>query len=90
MLCRDKRAAQQKDGTVDMVVFRHFPDGRSGKIVAFGQCAAGKRWETKLTEMQPTNFWAKWVVGNLVSAPALRMFFLPWRLGAVEWDEPRY
>ncbi|MHB8449604.1 MAG: hypothetical protein ACYDAQ_04015 [Mycobacteriales bacterium] len=96
-LCRDlnegigavtgDRARQQKDGTVDLVVFRHFPDRRPGKIVAFGQCAAGKQWATKLTEMQPTNFIDKWIVGKVVSRPPLRMFFLPRRLSATEWDE---
>jgi hypothetical protein len=82
-----ERARQQKDGTVDIVVFRHFPDRRAGKIVAFGQCAAGKRWATKLTEMQPRNFIDKWIVGKVISRPPLRMFFLPWRLSATEWDE---
>lgn len=82
-----ERAKQQKDGTVDIVVFRHFPDGRSGKMVAFGQCAAGKQWLSKLPEMQPANFVDKWVLGKVISRPLLRMFFLPWRLSAGEWDE---
>jgi hypothetical protein len=82
-----KRATQQKDGTVDIVVFRHFPDRRAGKMVAFGQCAAGKQWPTKLNEMQPRNFFDKWTLGKVVSRPTLRMFFLPWRLTAAEWDE---
>lgn len=36
-----------KDGTVDIVVWRRFRDGQPGAVVAYGQVASGKNWDTK-------------------------------------------
>src|SRR5207249_864771 len=33
------RVNVQKDAKLDLVVWRHFPDNRAGKLIGFGQCA---------------------------------------------------
>lgn len=36
-----------KDGTVDIVAWRPFRDGQPAAVVAYGQVASGRNWETK-------------------------------------------
>jgi len=76
----------QKDGKLDIVVWRNFADGRTGKIIGFGQCATGKSgYGPKLTELQPDVFAKNW----LLSAPTVdpvRLFFVPWRVDRLKWD----
>jgi hypothetical protein len=74
----------QKDAKLDLVAWRSFPDGRMGKLVAFGQCAAGADWMTKLSELQPRTFMSSWMVDPLCVEPT-RMFFCPFRVERDRW-----
>lgn len=40
-------AGQAKDGTVDLVAWRSFRDGKPGKTIMYGQVASGRNWRTK-------------------------------------------
>jgi hypothetical protein len=75
----------QKDAKLDLVVWRPFTDERYGKIIAFGQCAAGRNWREKLTELQPIAFSKNWLTGPLSMDP-LRMFFCPFRVDRRRWE----
>ena len=75
-----------KDARLDVIAWRPFPDRRAGKIILFGQCAAGGNWPQKLTDLQPREFtelyWKE--------APAvhpIKAFFTPFRLGEEFWYE---
>ena len=75
-----------KDGRLDVVAWRPFPDGKTSKVVMFGQCAAGEKWSEKLPAVQPQEFWENWISGHKVS-PLLRSFFMPHRVFLHdEWD----
>ncbi|HEY3970214.1 MAG TPA: hypothetical protein VGL79_02340 [Solirubrobacteraceae bacterium] len=74
----------QKDAKLDIVVWRSFPDGRTGKLVAFGQCAAGADWTTKVSELQPRAFTNSWMSEPLGIEPT-RMFFCPFRVERDTW-----
>jgi hypothetical protein len=76
---------QQKDAKLDLVVWRSFPDARTGKIVAFGQCAAGRDWREKLSEMQPSAFTGSWMTDRLGIDP-MRLFFCPFRVERDQWE----
>jgi hypothetical protein len=75
----------QKDAKLDLVVWRPFPDARMGKVVAFGQCAAGDNWREKLSEMQPRTFTSAWMTDPLGLEPA-RLFFCPFRVERHRWE----
>jgi hypothetical protein len=74
----------QKDAKLDLVVWRPFPDGRAGKMVAFGQCAAGADWTNKLSELDPRAFMGKWMTDPLPITPS-RLFFCPVRITRDDW-----
>ena len=80
------RTKAQKDAKLDVVAWRHFADGRAGKLIAFGQCATGANWRSKLTELQPKNFIRLWMREAPVVDP-LRMFFTPERVEQNLWLE---
>ncbi len=75
----------QKDAKLDLVVWRPFPDARMGKVVAFGQCAAGNDWRDKLSEMQPRTFTSAWMTHPLGLEPT-RLFFCPFRVERERWE----
>lgn len=75
--CRTRPTLKNaKDATLDLVVWRAFPDGRVGQLIGFGQCAAGSDWESKLSHLQPRNFCDLWLL-EAPSHPPIRMFFMP-------------
>lgn len=77
----------QKDGTLDVVVWRHFADRREGKLIGFGQCATGHtNWRTKLSELQPRAFIDKWVRRPITVLP-VRLYFVPWCFDNRSWTE---
>ena len=80
-----KPAAQQKDAHLDVVVWHGFPDRRPGQLIAFGQCAAGANWTTKLSELPDTRSWCQAWMLQPPSVPAVRMFFVPHRPTQDEW-----
>jgi hypothetical protein len=78
--------ADKKDAALDVIVWRTFPDRRAGKLIAFGQCATGRNWRSKLTELQPDAFWDTWI-RERPAHPPLRLFFTPYRLDEGSWFE---
>jgi hypothetical protein len=87
---RRKRLAklqEQKDGKLDIVAWRAFPDRRAGKLIGFGQCACGKTdWRTKFAELQPDAFFKRWLRKAFVVDP-VRMFFVPRRIEHDDWAD---
>ena len=78
-------SAQQKDAHLDVVVWHGFPDRRPGQLIAFGQCAAGGNWRTKVTELGDCGDWCRaWMIEPPAVDP-MRMLFIPHRLGYDEW-----
>lgn len=80
-----KVAADQKDATLDVVVWKQFPDNRAGSLMGFAQCATGGNWRTKTTEMQPRVFSEMWTERPLVSQPT-RLFLVPHRVDMDYWE----
>jgi len=74
----------QKDAKLDLVVWRPFPDTRSGKVVGFGQCAAGTDWRDKLSELNPRAFTGQWMTEQIPVDPT-RLFFCPFRVERDRW-----
>jgi hypothetical protein len=74
----------QKDAKLDVVAWRGFPDGRPGKLIAFGQCATGDHWRDKLTELQPGD-WCRFWMQETPAALPIRLFFIPHRIEQEEW-----
>ena len=87
----DPRIGQQKDSHLDIVVWRPFLDRRASQLIGFGQCATEKNWNnSKLMELQPRSFTAKWLHEDFYPDP-IRMYFLPrciknddWRNAAID------
>jgi hypothetical protein len=85
--CRKPQLARHTgDDGLDIVAWRSFPDNKMGKLIAFGQCAAGRSgWESKLAEMDASAFVKKWLKTPLVVNP-IRMFFVPRRIPPSDWE----
>lgn len=75
---------RQKDAKLDIVAWRNFPDGREGKLLGFGQCATGRYWRNKVTELDAQKFLRKWLSVQPAVTP-IGMFFVPFRVPPGEW-----
>src|SRR5208283_4475243 len=62
-----------KDRGVDVIAWKPFLDGRSCQCVLLGQCAAGKHWRSKTTEL-PYSSWTQYIHW---ACDPLRAFFVP-------------
>lgn len=70
------RGIYAKDGGLDIVAWRDFPDLRPSKLVALGQCAAGQNWTEKTKDLI-YDIWARhWLAVRFHSDP-IRMLFIP-------------
>ena len=49
---------REKDDGLDVVAWKSLGDGRPGQVVILGQCAIGKNWEGKLSDLN-NELWAK-------------------------------
>ncbi len=79
-------AKDQKDAHLDLVVWHGFADHRPGQLIAFGQCATGQNWKSKLTELPAGDIWCRaWMQAPPAVSP-IRMFFVPHRLTREEWS----
>ena len=74
----------EKDGKLDVVVWKHFSDGLAGKLIAFGQCKTGTNYENTLTQLQPDSFCRKWMRSSPAMTP-MRLFFLAEALPRGPW-----
>jgi len=83
---RDRpQTSAQKDAKLDLVAWVPMPDGRSGKVIGFGQCATGGNWKDKVSELQSTAWCKLWLLDPLPVDP-VRLFFVPHRINGSEWD----
>ena len=81
------RRGVHKDGNLDIVCWRPFPDKRHGTLLGFGQCATGwNEWRSKAGELQPQSFMSKFM-REPFSVPPARLFFVPWRVEKNDWRE---
>jgi hypothetical protein len=79
----EKRIFNRKDDELDVVAWKHFPDERAGKLLLFGQCAAGWDWENKLG-FDPGVFCTRWIQGQLTNPP-LKSIFIPHAVASDKW-----
>ena len=81
---RNEAPPNERDGKLDVVVWKHFTDGLPGKLIVFGQCKTGTNYKDTLAQLQPDSFCRKW----LKSSPALipvRMFIVSEALSRLRW-----
>jgi hypothetical protein len=83
------RTLDQKDGHLDLVAWRAFPDSKVGKLIAFGQCATGEHWFDKLHELRPSA-WNKLWLREPLSIDPIACFFLPRRVERELWPEATF
>lgn len=69
--------ANEKDGTVDIVAWRGFRDKIPPIIVAYGQVAAGRNWESKPIRSQFDEKFLPWF-STPPSHHHLYLHFIPW------------
>ena len=78
-------AQSRRDDKLDVVVSIPFSDGEPSQLIAFGQCATGTDWESKLSELYDTAKWCEqWMTDPPTVAP-LRTFFIPYCIESNRW-----
>ncbi|MBV9139805.1 MAG: hypothetical protein JO115_02585 [Pseudonocardiales bacterium] len=84
-LAKDQQqAVRMKDAKLDVVAWIPTPDRRQGKLIGFGQCATGKNWRDKISELQPDSWCASWMTDRFAVLP-VRMFFIPHTIPSNDW-----
>jgi hypothetical protein len=68
-----------RDDKLDVVVWRDFSDGRSSKLIGFGQCKTGTNWGHELPRLRPEAFSRRWF-DTAPCSPIVKMFFLTDRI----------
>ena len=76
--------AYQKDGKLDIVLWKQFSDRQPGKFIAFGQCKTGTNYNNELAVLRPDEFCGKWIQSPLALTPA-RMFFVAEAVHSGSW-----
>jgi hypothetical protein len=86
---RKRRTSSSKDDGLDVIAWRDFPDQADGKLLLVGNCASGKDWNVKLTELNPSGFCEKWMFETPVSIRAglVKAFFVPRRIKLSNWKD---
>jgi hypothetical protein len=75
----------EKDAKLDVVAWREFSDRRQGKLINFGQCATGRNWAGKVTELPQTVDWCTTWMADRPGVWPIRSFFVPHRIDAANW-----
>ena len=78
----DPKISRQKDGKLDVVVWRPFADTLPGKLIVFGQCKTGSSYGPN--DLYPEAFCKKWMHSPLPLQP-LRMFLVAEALLRASW-----
>jgi hypothetical protein len=78
-----------KDAGLDIVAWLSFPDRRSSKLIAFGQCATGDNWWSKRYELQPSDWVRTWLTKTPQVIP-VKTFFVPHAVTVSEWAQLGY
>ena len=81
---RDEKPPNEKDGKLDVVVWKDFADRLPGKLIAFGQCKTGTNYRDTLAQLQPDSFCRKWLSQSPAFTP-IRMFFVAEALPQGHW-----
>ena len=76
----------QKDAKLDIVTWVEFLDLREGKLIAFGQCATGRKWEGKISELPQTDLWCGHWMADSPTVRPIRSFFVPHRVERNSWS----
>lgn len=87
-ICHKRNRAElpsRKDAKLDIVAWRDFHDRREGKLIGFGQCATGRNWLDKLTELPPTDTWCSYWLEERPAVLPTRLFFVPHRVAQKDW-----
>ncbi|MDA3789570.1 MAG: hypothetical protein PF503_13890 [Desulfobacula sp.] len=79
-----KSSGQVKDDSLDIVAWKPFSDDCYGKLIAFGQCKTGTRWQDTTTKLQPDAFCSSWF-RNTPPVPPIRIFFICESLLRNQW-----
>ena len=74
----------QNDGGVDLVAVKRFPDRKMGQLTMFAQCATGRHWMDKLSDLQPRTFMKLWMAEQLAVDP-IKAFFVPVTIEENRW-----
>ena len=83
-LSHQEAPTTERDGKLDVVAWKHFNDGRPGKLIAFGQCKTGTSYMNTLSQLQPDSFCRKWFRSFPALVP-LRMFFVADAISRLLW-----
>jgi hypothetical protein len=81
-----EKLPDQKDGKLDIVAWVEFEDKRQGKLITFGQCATGRNWDEKVTELPPPDRWCGHWMAETPTVLPLRSFFVPHRIERHNWS----
>jgi hypothetical protein len=76
----------QKDGKLDIVAWKEFEDKRQGKLITFGQCATGRNWDEKISELPPPDRWCGHWMAETPTVLPVRSFFVPHRVERNSWS----
>jgi len=82
--CHGSAPSNQRDGKLDVVVWKPFADKSAGKLIAFGQCKTGTNYKDSLTQLQPDSFCRKWLRSS-PAVPPMRAFFVSEALSRSQW-----
>ena len=75
--CKGREGVDQsKDDGLDIVAWREFPDRRASKLILFGQCATGRRWREKASDLRSDDWCKNNLTGTLAVNP-IPAFFVP-------------
>lgn len=77
---------KQKDAKLDIVTWVEFHDKRQGKLIAFGQCATGGNWESKISELPAPDRWCGHWMDDTPTVLPIRSFFVPHRIERDSWS----
>ncbi|MCY4674939.1 MAG: hypothetical protein OXD43_14465 [Bacteroidetes bacterium] len=79
----DPELNKLKDDGLDVVAWREFPDRKASKLILFGQCATGRLWREKTSELQPDD-WCKNNLAESLAVNPVPAFFVPRTLSEVD------
>lgn len=73
-----------QDDAVDIIAWKHFPDGLPGKVILFGNCATQRDWDnSKARELNPEAFCLEWM-RDPPRCKIIKSYFIPHR---VKYDQ---
>ncbi len=75
---------KEKDGKLDIVVWKKFKDGNTGKLIGFGQCKTGTEWIETISQLDAEKFCDKWF-NEIPPVKPVRMFFVADSFPIREW-----